>query len=44
MVAIQLANVSLAAATRLSFSLGGLTLLLLTPLEYLWWRSLGYLG
>ena len=44
MVAIQLANVSLGAATKLSLSLGGLTLALLTPLAYLWWRHLGYFG
>lgn len=44
MVAIQLANVGLGAATRLSLLLGGLTLLLLAPLAYLWWRFLGYLS
>ena len=43
MVAIQLANVGLGAATRLSLLLGGLTLLVLTPLAYPWWRFLGYL-
>lgn len=44
MVAIQLANVGLGAAIRLSLLLGGLTLLLLVPVAYLWWRYLGYLG
>lgn len=44
MVAIQLAGVGLGAATRLSLLLGGLTLVLLTPLAYLWWRWLGYLN
>ena len=44
MVAVQLANIGLGAATRLSLLLGGLTLLLLVPLAYLWWRWLGYLG
>ncbi len=44
MVAIQLANVGLAAATRLSLLLGSLTLLLLGPMAYLWWRHLGYLS
>jgi di/tricarboxylate transporter len=43
MVALQLANLRLAAATRLSLMLGGLTLLVLVPLDYLWWRYLGYL-
>lgn len=43
MVALQLANLRLAAATRLSLLLGGLTLLVLVPLDYLWWRWLGYL-
>ena len=44
MVAVQLANVGLGAATRLSLLLGSLTLLLLVPVAYLWWRWLGYLG
>jgi di/tricarboxylate transporter len=44
MVAIQLTNVGLGPATRLSLLLGSLTLLLLTPLAYLWWRFLGYLS
>ncbi|MGH6904738.1 MAG: hypothetical protein ACREIR_18580 [Geminicoccaceae bacterium] len=41
MVAIQLANVGLRAATRLSLLLGNLTLLLLVPLAYFVAR-LGY--
>jgi di/tricarboxylate transporter len=44
MVAIQLSNVGLGPATRLSLALGSLTLLLLAPLAYLWWRYLGVLG
>jgi di/tricarboxylate transporter len=44
MVAIQLAGVGLGPATRLSLPLGGLTLLLLVPLAYVWWSWLGYLG
>jgi di/tricarboxylate transporter len=44
MVAIQLANVGLGPATRLTLLLGSLTLLVLTPLAYLWWRFLGYLS
>ena len=43
MVALQLANLRLAAATRLSLLLGSVTLLVLVPLDYLWWRWLGYL-
>jgi hypothetical protein len=34
----------LGPATRLSLPLGGLTLLLLVPLAYVWWSWLGYLG
>ena len=44
MIAIQLTNVGLGPAIRLSLLLGGLTLLGLSPLAYLWWRYLGYLG
>jgi hypothetical protein len=44
MVALQLSNVGLGPATRLSLALGSLTLLLLAPLAYLWWRYLGVLG
>jgi anion transporter len=44
MVAVQLAGVGLGAATRLSLLLGSLTLVLLVPVAYLWWRWLGYLG
>jgi len=44
MVALQLSNVGLGPATRLSLALGSLTLLLLAPLGYLWWRYLGVLG
>jgi len=44
MVAVQLANVGLGAATRLSLLLGSLTLVLLVPVAYLWWRWLGYLS
>jgi di/tricarboxylate transporter len=43
MVAVQLAGLRLAAATRLSLLLGSLTLLVLVPLDYVWWRYLGYL-
>lgn len=41
MVAIQLANERLSVASRLSVSLGVLTLLVLVPLDYVWWLWLG---
>ena len=43
MVALQLADVRLAAGSKLSLLLGTITLLVLVPLDYLWWRWLGYL-
>jgi di/tricarboxylate transporter len=43
MVAVQLAGIRLAAATRLSLLLGSLTLLVLVPLDYAWWQYLSYL-
>jgi len=44
MVALQLAGISLGTASRITIALGLLTLLILAPLDYLWWRWLGYLG
>jgi di/tricarboxylate transporter len=43
MVALQLANIRLASGTKLSLLLGGLTLLVLVPLDYAWWEWLGRL-
>jgi di/tricarboxylate transporter len=43
MVALQLANIRLASGTKLSLLLGGLTLLVLVPLDYAWWQWLGRL-
>jgi hypothetical protein len=42
MVALQLAGIRLGAAARLSLLLGTITLLALVPLDYFWWRWLGY--
>jgi di/tricarboxylate transporter len=41
-VAMQLGKVSLADGTRLMLLMAVIGLLLLTPLNYLWWRWLGY--
>lgn len=43
LVGLQLAGVPLRLATRLSLPLGLLTLLVLAPLDFLWWRALGWL-
>jgi hypothetical protein len=43
MIALQLGGVGIRAATRLTLSLALLTALLLWPLDYFWWRLLGYL-
>jgi di/tricarboxylate transporter len=40
-VTIGLGKISVADATRLSVRLALLTLLLLVPLDFLWWRLLG---
>jgi di/tricarboxylate transporter len=43
MVALQPANIRLASSTKLSLLLGGLILLVLVPLDYVWWQWLGRL-
>ncbi len=43
MVGLSLAGVSVATATRFSLTLFVPTVLILLPLDYLWWRILGYL-
>ena len=43
MVALQLGGVGVRPATRLCVALAAVTLLALLPLDYLWWRLLGYL-
>jgi len=37
------AGVGVRAASKLCLSLAAVTLLVLLPLDYLWWRLLGYL-
>ena len=43
MIAMQLGGVGLRHGTRLCPALAGITVLVLLPLDYLWWRVLGYL-
>ncbi|XQM36164.1 Sodium/sulfate symporter [Cupriavidus sp. H19C3] len=43
MIAMQLGGVGLRHGTRLCLALAAITLLVLLPLDYLWWRVLGYL-
>ena len=43
MVALHLGGIGVRAATKLCLSLAAVTLLVLLPLDYLWWRLLGYL-
>jgi hypothetical protein len=43
MIAMQLGGVGVRAGTRLTLALAAVTVLLLWPLDYLWWRLLGYL-
>lgn len=43
-MASELGRVPLADATRLSLALGVLSVLVIAPLDYLWWRLLGRIG
>jgi hypothetical protein len=43
MIALQLGGVGTHPATRLTLSLAAITVLVLLPLDYVWWRMLGYL-
>ncbi len=42
-IALQLGGVPLAPAARFSLALAGLTVIALMPVNFLWWRFLGYL-
>lgn len=43
MIAMQLGGVGLRHGTRLCLALAVITVLVLLPLDYLWWRALGWL-
>jgi anion transporter len=43
MIALQLGGVGIRPASKLCLALAAVTLLVLLPLDYLWWRLLGYL-
>ncbi len=43
-IALRLAGVRTAEAAKLTLALAAFTLAVLMPLDYLWWRLLGYLG
>ena len=43
-VGMQAAGISLATTLRLVFPLAALGILVFLPLEYLWWRLIGYFG
>lgn len=42
MIAMHLGGVRVRAASRLTLSLAAITVLVLIPLDYLWWKLLGY--
>jgi di/tricarboxylate transporter len=43
MIALQLGGIGMRPATKLTLSLAAVTVPVLLPLDYLWWRLLGYL-
>ena len=43
MVAMQIGDVGIRAASKLCLALAAVTILVLLPLDYLWWELLGYL-
>ncbi|GAB3629076.1 sodium:sulfate symporter [Pandoraea terrae] len=44
MIAMHLGGVGIRDGTRVTLAMAALTIVFLFPLDYLWWRSLGYLG
>jgi di/tricarboxylate transporter len=44
MIGMQIGGASLRDGTRLCLPLAALTVLVLMPLDYVWWRLLGYVG
>lgn len=43
-VALRMGGTSFATAARITLTMSGLTLLILVPMTYLWWRVLGLFG
>ena len=43
MIALQLGGVGVRPAAKLSLALAAITVLVLWPLDFFWWRLLGYL-
>ena len=43
MVAMQIGDVSIRPASKLCLALAAITIVILLPLDYLWWQLLGYL-
>ena len=43
MIALQLGGVSVRAGAKLCLEVAAVTIVALLPLDYLWWRLLGYL-
>ena len=42
MIAMHLGGVPIQAASKLCLSLAAITVVVLLPLDYLWWKLLGY--
>jgi di/tricarboxylate transporter len=43
MIALQMGGVSVRAGAKLCLALAAVTIIALLPLDYFWWRLLGYL-
>ena len=44
MVGMQAAGISVRTAVRMTVPLAALGMLVFLPLDYLWWRLIGYFG